>query len=254
MFDVDHGDATSWSQQFGVFAARIRIKNPSRGLWPAFWMEGADHGTVGWPLDGEVDTFEAVGQQPTTIQQHIEGGQHRRGGGHDRGRVHRRHGPAPFGRIVGGIQPAGVALDGGDGALLGRVGLEAETRLRQGERLIQFMLGDLAERLKPVGRLDILDSTIAEVTKFYSQVPPQKVSPDGERIRANYRGILNELVSLIFFCFRYLPKLRRIFDDMAVPIQLFSVNEDKSPITFPACRIGEPLSPGCGISKDGKFK
>jgi beta-glucanase (GH16 family) len=74
MFDVDHGDATSWSQQFGVFAARIRIKNPSRGLWPAFWMEGADHGTVGWPLDGEVDTFEAVGQQPTTIQQHIEGG------------------------------------------------------------------------------------------------------------------------------------------------------------------------------------
>jgi tetratricopeptide (TPR) repeat protein len=62
--------------------------------------------------------------------------------------------------------------------------LEAETRLRQGERLIQFMLGDLAERLKPVGRLDILDSTIAEVNKFYSAVVPEKMTADGERNRA----------------------------------------------------------------------
>jgi tetratricopeptide (TPR) repeat protein len=61
---------------------------------------------------------------------------------------------------------------------------ESEGRLRQGEKLIEFMLGDLAERLQPVGQLEVLDSTIAEVTKFYSQVPPQKVSPDGERIRA----------------------------------------------------------------------
>jgi len=50
--------------------------------------------------------------------------------------------------------------------------------------LIQFMLGDLAERLKPVGRLDLLDSTIAEVNKFYSEVAPEKMTPDGERNRA----------------------------------------------------------------------
>jgi tetratricopeptide (TPR) repeat protein len=63
--------------------------------------------------------------------------------------------------------------------------LESETRLRQGERLIQFMLGDLAERLKPVGRLDLLDSTIAEVNKFYSEVAPEKMTADGERNRAH---------------------------------------------------------------------
>jgi hypothetical protein len=52
----------------------------------------------------------------------------------------------------------------------------------------------------------------------------------------------------------HLPRLLRIFDEIAVPVQLFRVNEDKSPITFPACRIGEPLSPGCGISNAGKLK
>jgi tetratricopeptide (TPR) repeat protein len=63
--------------------------------------------------------------------------------------------------------------------------LEAETRLRQGERLIQFMLGDLADRLEPVGRLDLLDSTIAEVDKFYSGVPLAEMTPESERNRAN---------------------------------------------------------------------
>ena len=62
--------------------------------------------------------------------------------------------------------------------------LESETRLRQGEQLIQFMLGDLAERLEPVGRLDLLDSTIAEVDKFYSGMAPETMTPDGERARA----------------------------------------------------------------------
>lgn len=62
--------------------------------------------------------------------------------------------------------------------------LETETQLRQGEQLIQFMLGDLADSLEPVGRLDLLDSTIAEVDKFYSRVAPEKMTPDGERIRA----------------------------------------------------------------------
>jgi tetratricopeptide (TPR) repeat protein len=63
--------------------------------------------------------------------------------------------------------------------------LEAEARLRQGEKLIQFMLGDLADRLEPVGRLDLLDSTIAEVDKFYSGVPLAEMTPESERNRAN---------------------------------------------------------------------
>ena len=61
---------------------------------------------------------------------------------------------------------------------------EAEARQRQGEKLIEFMLGDLAERLEPLGQLAVLDSTIAEVNKFYAEVPPEKMTSDSERIRA----------------------------------------------------------------------
>jgi tetratricopeptide (TPR) repeat protein len=63
--------------------------------------------------------------------------------------------------------------------------MEAEARLRQGEHLIQFMLGDLADRLKPVGRLDVLDSTIAQVDRFYSDLPANALTYDSERNRAN---------------------------------------------------------------------
>ena len=61
---------------------------------------------------------------------------------------------------------------------------ESEARLRQGEKLIEFMLGDLAERLEPMGQLAVLDSTIAEVNKFYAEVPPEKMTSDSERMRA----------------------------------------------------------------------
>ena len=74
MFNPDRSDTPSWSQQYGTFAARIKIDNASQGLWPAFWMEGENKGRVGWPMDGEIDAFEAVGQNPTIVRQFIEGG------------------------------------------------------------------------------------------------------------------------------------------------------------------------------------
>ena len=63
--------------------------------------------------------------------------------------------------------------------------MEAETRLRQGERLINFMLGDLVDRLEPVGRLDVLESAISQVDQFYAQIPPDHLSPESQRHRAN---------------------------------------------------------------------
>ena len=44
----------------------------------------------------------------------------------------------------------------------------ASERLRGGERLIEFMLDDLHDRLKPVGSLDILETTTAKVEEFYA--------------------------------------------------------------------------------------
>jgi len=35
------------------------------GVWPAFWLAGADIGQVGWPAAGELDVFEGWGAQPT---------------------------------------------------------------------------------------------------------------------------------------------------------------------------------------------
>ncbi|MEM5563502.1 family 16 glycosylhydrolase [Psychroserpens sp. AS72] len=46
----------------------IRAKLPKGvGLWPAFWMLGANHSQVGWPESGEIDIMEHVGFEPDSI-------------------------------------------------------------------------------------------------------------------------------------------------------------------------------------------
>jgi len=53
-----------FEQAFGRYEARI--KTPfGQGLWPAFWMLGADIDEVGWPQTGEIDIMEVRGQAPT---------------------------------------------------------------------------------------------------------------------------------------------------------------------------------------------
>lgn len=47
----------------GRFEARIKLP-AGQGLWPAFWMLGANVGEVGWPTCGEIDVLELRGQQP----------------------------------------------------------------------------------------------------------------------------------------------------------------------------------------------
>ena len=61
---------------------------------------------------------------------------------------------------------------------------EAAERLSSGERLINFMLGDLAEHLEPVGRLDALESTIGAVDRFYAELPADRLTADSQRHRA----------------------------------------------------------------------
>ena len=46
----------------------IRAKLPKGvGLWPAFWMIGANYDDVSWPECGEIDIMEHVGFQPDSI-------------------------------------------------------------------------------------------------------------------------------------------------------------------------------------------
>ena len=52
-----------FAQTYGRFEARIKIPE-GQGIWPAFWMLGADIPTVGWPKCGEIDIMENIGKEP----------------------------------------------------------------------------------------------------------------------------------------------------------------------------------------------
>ncbi|HLK35049.1 MAG TPA: glycoside hydrolase family 16 protein [Terriglobales bacterium] len=61
-----------FSQAYGRFEARIRIPH-GQGMWPAFWMLGADIDQVGWPDCGEIDIMENIGREPFTVHGTIHG-------------------------------------------------------------------------------------------------------------------------------------------------------------------------------------
>lgn len=52
-----------FAQAYGRFEARIRIPR-GQGVWPAFWMLGADIDSIGWPRGGEIDIMENIGREP----------------------------------------------------------------------------------------------------------------------------------------------------------------------------------------------
>lgn len=47
-----------FSVKYGKIEASIKLPKTADGLWPAFWMLGADHAVVGWPKSGEIDIME----------------------------------------------------------------------------------------------------------------------------------------------------------------------------------------------------
>ena len=75
-------------------------------------------------------------------------------------------------------------------AVLGVLALRAERgleqRQQQAERLVSFMLGDLRQRLEPLGRLDLLDAVGDEAMAYFAQVPESELTDDelGHRSKA----------------------------------------------------------------------
>ena len=61
-----------FDQAYGRFEARIRLPW-GQGIWPAFWMLGADIDTNPWPGAGEIDIMEFRGQEPTKILGSVHG-------------------------------------------------------------------------------------------------------------------------------------------------------------------------------------
>lgn len=55
-----------YEKKYGRIEARIKMPW-GRGLWPAFWMLGANSDTAIWPQCGEIDIVEYLGNQPSRI-------------------------------------------------------------------------------------------------------------------------------------------------------------------------------------------
>ncbi|MBS9462246.1 glycoside hydrolase family 16 protein [Flagellimonas sp. 389] len=61
-----------FEQQYGRFEARIRLPF-GQGIWPAFWMLGADIDENPWPGAGEIDIMEYRGQEPSILIGSVHG-------------------------------------------------------------------------------------------------------------------------------------------------------------------------------------
>ncbi len=61
-----------FAQTEGRFEARIRLP-VGRGLWPAFWLLGANIATTPWPDCGEIDIMEYRGQEPNVLHGSLHG-------------------------------------------------------------------------------------------------------------------------------------------------------------------------------------
>ena len=57
---------------YGKIEARIKLPK-GQGIWPAFWMLGADFPEVGWPACGEIDILEYRGQDVASILGSLHG-------------------------------------------------------------------------------------------------------------------------------------------------------------------------------------
>lgn len=64
MGNVEHGPAR--------IEARIMVPE-GPGLWPAFWLLGADFEEVGWPTCGEIDILEVKGSEPDRVITTVHG-------------------------------------------------------------------------------------------------------------------------------------------------------------------------------------
>lgn len=62
----------TFTQAYGRFEARIKVPR-GQGIWPAFWMLGADIEKVEWPRCGEIDIMENVGKEPTVAHGTVHG-------------------------------------------------------------------------------------------------------------------------------------------------------------------------------------
>lgn len=72
-----------FAQAYGRFEARLQVPR-GQGVWPAFWLLGANIDSAGWPAGGEIDVMENIGREPNVVHGTVHGpgysGEHGIGG------------------------------------------------------------------------------------------------------------------------------------------------------------------------------
>jgi beta-glucanase (GH16 family) len=61
-----------YEPKYGLIEARIKLPSGA-GLWPAFWLEGANVNQVGWPASGELDVIEINNMHPDLVEAFAHG-------------------------------------------------------------------------------------------------------------------------------------------------------------------------------------
>jgi tetratricopeptide (TPR) repeat protein len=72
---------------------------------------------------------------------------------------------------------------------------EAESARDQGDRLINFMLFDLRDKLQPIGRLDVLDGVAEKAKRYLDSLPKELITAPRLRQQAVIRGNLGGVLA-----------------------------------------------------------
>ena len=94
-------------QEFKYGRVEARIDLPvGQGIWPAFWMLGANIDQVGWPQCGEIDIMEFRGQEPNVLHGTLHGP------GHYAGDAYTKRYVLPQGRLDNGFHTYAIEWEG----------------------------------------------------------------------------------------------------------------------------------------------
>ncbi|ELX09331.1 hypothetical protein Jab_2c13970 [Janthinobacterium sp. HH01] len=69
----------------------------------------------------------------------------------------------------------------------------AETRRSEVEGLVDYMLGEFADHLRPLGKLDLLDSVSGKALEYLRGSPDQALSPSATTLRAKALQVIGEV-------------------------------------------------------------
>ena len=107
----------------------------------------------------------------------------------DAHRRHRRHTIITIASLVGMLTASGLAYT----AIEARD--QARDQRREAEGLVGFMLGDLREKLEPIGRLDVLDSVGTRALKYYEGQNKEDLSDTALTQRSKALTLMGEMAN-----------------------------------------------------------